>query len=74
MFIGIQKYLYLVLDKVKLTMSGIQLKMRRPGRKQKNRTPKKKKNGSIESDAELTELLGLPIKGITSVFVFIHLK
>lgn len=46
----------------------------RPEKQQKIRTRKKEKIWSIERDAELTEMLGLPIEGIKSVIMFIHLK
>lgn len=55
-------------------MSGIQWKIRRPEKKQKIRTHKKEKIRSIESDAELTEMLGFPIEGMKSVIILTHFK
>lgn len=70
MFVGIQKHL--VPNKVKFTTSGTQLKTMRPERKQENTVHNKEKNWSIESDAELTEMLGLPVNGIKTVIIFIQ--
>lgn len=50
-------------------MTDIQLQIMRPERNQENVTYNQEKNRSFESDADLTELIRLPVKGIQRYYI-----